>query len=160
MPVVDEILGLWAAPRRSVRARLDQGVREDRALARLMAACALIFLAQWPGLLRAARIDPAIPLEARLGGALLACLVLLPLLAYALAGLSHLLARLFGGRGTGHGARVALFGAMLAIAPAMLAHGLVLGLAGPGGLHSALGVVVLGAFAVLWGAALIEAERG
>ena len=36
------------------------------------AACALLFVAQWPVHARAAFYDPAMPLEARLGGALLA----------------------------------------------------------------------------------------
>ena len=65
-------------------------MHEGRALATLIGACLLIFVAQWPGLARAAYVDPAIPLDARMGGALLGTLFLLPPIAYAVAALSHL----------------------------------------------------------------------
>jgi len=49
-----------------VRAILAQGPREDRALATLLGACVILFIAQWPFHARAAYLDPSIPLEARL----------------------------------------------------------------------------------------------
>ena len=124
-----------------------------------MAACALIFVSQWPALARMAHHDPAIPLDARLGGALMGTLFLLPLFAYALAALSHLAARALGGRGSHHGARLALFWALLAISPLMLLQGLARGLAGPGPAQTALGVAVLVCFLAVWASGLIEAER-
>ena len=50
MPVVPDILRTWRDPRGVIRDRLSAGVREDRALATVMGACALMFVAQWPRL--------------------------------------------------------------------------------------------------------------
>ena len=125
-----------------------------------MAACALLFVAQWPVHARAAFYDPAMPLEARLGGALLASLFLLPLLAYAVAGLSHLVAKVFGGRGQGFGARLALFWALLAVTPVVLLQGLVAGMVGPSPGLIAVQLLAGGGFLWIWLSMLIEAERG
>lgn len=159
MAVTTDMMRAWTRPRAVIRARLGQGPREDRALAVLMAACGLIFVAQWPVHARAAHLDPAMPLEARLGGALLGSLFLLPLIAYALAGLSHLVARALGGKGQGFGARLALFWALLAVAPVMLLQGLVAGLIGPSpGLIVVQLVAGLG-FLWIWLAMLVEVHR-
>lgn len=152
-----DILASYRHPRAVIRQKLDQGVREDRALALLLVACGLNFLGQWPGLARAAALDPTRPLEARLGGALLATMFLLPLIAYGVAGLSHLLARALGGKGDGYGARLALFWTLLVIAPLMLGQGLVRGMIGTATLP--LQIAVLAVFLYLWLNTLIEAER-
>lgn len=159
MAIIGDILASYRHPRAVIRAKLAAGVREDRALAALFGACGLIFVAQWPGLARAAYIDPSIPLEARLTGALLGAVFLLPLFAYALAALSHLLARGFGGKGTFFAARLALFWSLLAISPLMLLQGLVGGFMGAGPAFTTLGLGVLAAFVYLWVNAMIEAER-
>ena len=160
MSVTRHILRTWADPRRAMRAHLAQGVREDRAIGVLMGACLLIFIAQWPAAARAAHLDPAVPLQARLGGALMGTLFIVPLLAYAIAGASHLVARLMGGRGTWFGARMALFWSLLSVAPLMLVQGLVAGFAGAGLVTTATGLVVAAGFLFLWLSALYEAERG
>lgn len=160
MAVTTDILRAWTRPRLLMREKLGQGLREDRALAVLMAAAVLLFVAQWPVHARAAHLDPATPLDARLGGALMGSLFLLPLLAYAFAGLSHLVARAVGGKGQGYGARLALFWALLAVAPAMLLQGLVAGMIGPGpGLILVQTLAGLG-FLWIWLSMLTEAERG
>jgi hypothetical protein len=71
MPVSTDILESYVRPRQVFRRKLDGGTDEGRALATLIGACLLIFVAQWPGLARAAHADPAIPLDARMGGALM-----------------------------------------------------------------------------------------
>lgn len=156
-----EIAAPWRAPRAAIRARLAEGVREDRALARLAGGCLALFIAQWPAILRAAAEDPSVPAEARLGGALLGILFLAPLAFYALAGLSHLALRACGGRGSFYGARLALFSALLAVSPLVLVQGIVAGVAGPGALATGTGIAVLAAFLGLWGAGLgaVEYER-
>ena len=116
--------------REVLRRKLAGGAREDRALATLFGACLLIFVAQWPGLSRAAHLEPEIPLDARLGGALMAWLFIAPLAAYVIAAVSHAVARLLGGRGSWFGARLALFWALLAASPLWLLNGLVAGLIG------------------------------
>lgn len=137
---------------------LDEGVNEGRALAILMGACAMIFVAQCPRLARAAHLDPSVPLDARMGVTLFALLFMAPLVFYGVAAISHLVARAFGGRGTWYGARLALFWALICAVPAMLLHGLVAGLIGPGVPATVVGIAVAAAFAVLWINMLIEVE--
>lgn len=159
MGVVPDILASWRRPRAVIRARLAGAPREDRALVTLMGASLLLFVAQWPALSRAAFLDPSVPLDARLGGALMGCLFLVPLFAYALASISHWIAKAFGGKGTGYAARVALFWALLAISPAVLLQGLVAGFVGAGTGLTVLGVLVAIAFFWIWLSMLAEAER-
>ena len=160
MAVSTDMLRAWRHPRALIREKLGQGPREDRALALLMAACGLLFVAQWPVHARAAYLDPTTPLEARLGGALLGSLFLLPLLAYAVAGLSHLVARAVGGKGQGFGARLAFFWALLAVAPVALLQGLVAGMIGPSPGLIAVQLLAGGGFLWIWLSMLVEAERG
>jgi hypothetical protein len=159
MAVSDDILRSYRAPGAVVARILASGRREDRALAILIGAGLLIFIGQWPGAARAAHLDPAVPLQARLSGALMATLFILPLAAYLLAGLSHLAARAMGGRGSFYSARVALFWALLAVAPLMLLHGLVAGFIGPGPGLTLVGTIVFAAFLWIWIAGLVAAER-
>lgn len=159
MSVSSDIVRGWRAPRQVMRARLDEGKREDRALAILMAACLLFFVAQWPGAARQAHLDPGVPLNARLAGALMATMFLAPLLFYALGALSHLVARLFGGRGSFYGARLALFWALLLVSPLVLLQGLIAGFIGAGAGATLTGFIILAAFLFFWAANLYEAER-
>jgi hypothetical protein len=154
------ILAAWRDPRRALRDALAGGAREDRALACLMVAAALIFLAQLPVAARDAVIAPSAPFEARLAGALMAVVFLLPLLAYAVAAASHLVARIAGGRGSWFGARMALFQALLAVAPVNLVHGILRGMTGDGIATQMFGVAAFGAFLYLWLGALSESESG
>src|SRR3989338_9195237 len=86
-------------------------------------------------------------------------LFLVPLFAYALAALSHWIAKALGGQGSGYGARVALFWALLAVSPAVLFQGLIAGFIGPGAGLAAVGVIVAVAFFWIWLSMLAEAER-
>ena len=160
MTITGEIVASYRRPAAAVGRMLAGPRREDRALVMVMAACAVIFVSQWPVAARAAHLAPAIPLEARLAGMLLATVFLLPLLAYALAGASHAVLRLFGGRGSHYGARIALFWALLAVSPLMLLKGLVAGLIGPGAALTATGATIFAAFMWIWGAGLHAAEFG
>lgn len=160
MTVTGEILTTWRRPRDLLRGKLAEGPREDRALAVLMGACSLIFVAQWPALSRAATLDPSVPLDARIGGALMATVFILPIALYALAAISHLVAKAFGGKGSHSGARLALFWALLCTTPLMLLNGLVAGFLGQGLQATLVGVIVLLAFLWLWLTLLVEAERG
>lgn len=158
MSVTQRIVASWRDPRGVMRAMLAAGPREDRALALLMAACGIIFVAQWPGLARAAHLDPSVPLDARMGGALMGTLFLVPLLAYGLGALSHLVARAMGGQGSFYAARLALFWSLLAVSPLMLLQGLVAGFIGPGLQAGIVGLLVLAGFLFQWINALVVAE--
>jgi hypothetical protein len=157
--VSTEILRSWRAPRRAMRRQLAAAT-EARALAYLIAGCGLVFVAQWPRLAREAHVAPEVPLDARIGGALIGWLGLAPLLLYGLAALSHLAARALGGRGSWLGARMALAWSLLAAAPLVLLQGLVAGFLGPGPALTLTGGVLAAAFLGHWALALVEAEAG
>lgn len=158
MAVSIEILRSWRNPRAALRRQLASGATEGRALAYLMGACGLIFVAQWPRLAREAELAPEVPLDARLAGALLAIVFVLPLVFYGVAALSHLVARLFGGRGSWFGARLALFWTLLVTVPLFLLRGMVAGMIGPGPALVATETVVVAGFLIHWLLALAEAE--
>lgn len=159
MPVTRDIVATYRGPRRVVARLLAMGAREDRALALLMAGCAVVFVAQWPRLAREAHLAGE-ALNPRLAGALLGWLVIAPLIFYLLAFLSQIVARLIGGRVTGYGARLALFWAFLAAAPVLLLHGLVAGFTGPGAGLSIVGAIWCGVFLWFWLSGLREAGWG
>jgi hypothetical protein len=161
MAVSSDIVATWRRPAQVMRKLLDMGRREDRALAILLAACLVIFIAQWPRLSREAHFatEGQAPLEAQMAITFFAMLMVWPLMAYGLAGATHLLARLFGGRGSWYSARLALFWALLASSPAWLFHGLVAGFIGPGPALTLVGAGLLLAFSAIWVLCLREAER-
>src|SRR5690606_27129550 len=148
------ILRSWRAPRAVMRDLLAAGQREDRAFAMLFFASLLIFIAQLPRLARQAHFDPSVPLDARVGGAKMGIMFLFPLVAYLIAALSHLLARVLGGKGSFYTARVALFWSLLATAPLMLLQGLVAGFIGQGPQAMLLGGLIAFGFAWQWGNAI------
>lgn len=160
MSLVGDIVESYRAPGRVVARKLADGPREPRALAILLLACFLIFVSEWPALAREAHLDPSIPYDARLGGALMGTMFILPVLAYLIAAIGHLVVRPLGGQGSWYGARLALFWAMLAISPLMLFQGVVAGMVGPGPALRAVGIVVALAFVWLWLGGLRAAEKG
>ncbi len=159
MPVARDIVATYRGPRRVMRRLLQMGTREDRALAVLIAGCVVVFIAQWPRLARVAHLTGQ-ELNPLLGGTLMAWVFIAPLAMYALALISHLIARLLGGRGTGFAARMALFWAFLAASPVILLHGLVAGFIGPGIQLQIVGALWCAVFFWFWITGLREAEWG
>lgn len=159
MALTTDILASYRRPGDVVLRRAGGKVREDRALVTVMLACALIFVAQWPRLSRQAHLGDQ-DLEMLVGGSLLAWVFIMPLVLYALAALTRLVARIMGGRGTWYGARMALFWALLAASPLWLLWGLVAGFIGPGAALNLVGVFALGAFLTIWALGLWAVERG
>lgn len=152
-----DILRTYRAPREVQRRRLSGGAREDRALAVLMGACVICFVAQWPRLAREAHFDPAIGFDARLAGALFGWLMVMPLLLYVVSLVVLGAQRLFGRRVTGYATRMSMFWAFLAASPLMLLSGLTAGFVGPGMALGIVGALFVIAFLVFWGAGLLEA---
>ena len=150
--IVPRILESWWAPGRVVRSL--RGLPDRGLIAVLMAAMLIFLVAQAPGHQRAAQIDPSVPFQARMGGALLGVMFMLPLLAYALAALVAGLSRLTPRPIAPQDSRLALFWALLAVAPAMLLSGLTEGFAGPGAALTLTRVVAGLGFLVIWGAGL------
>ncbi|MGH1579252.1 YIP1 family protein [Planktotalea sp.] len=157
MPVSSDIVATYKGPRRAYARILGMGQREDRALMILMAGCLIAFVARWPALARQAHMTGD-DLNMLLGGALMALLFVAPLALYAIAALSHIVAKALRGQGDWYGARIALFWALLASSPLMLLNGLIEGMIGPGAGLQMVGFLWFAVFIWFWLSGLIEAE--
>lgn len=157
MAVTSDITAAHIRPRAVMRSLLERGVREDRALAMLMAAAFVMFVAQWPFRARQAHIE-GLDLTDLIQNDMFALIFVLPLLAYGIAALTHMIAKLFGGQGTWYEARLALFWAMLASSPLIVLAGLVKGFIGPGPENSMVGGLWFAVFLWIWLSSLWEAE--
>ncbi|WP_146345497.1 YIP1 family protein [Falsiphaeobacter marinintestinus] len=158
MAVTADIAATYRGPGRVIQRLLSMGEREDRALAFVMAACVLVFIAQLPRLSREAHLTGQ-ELNMLLGGTLLAWVMIAPLLLYVVAAISHAIAKLLGGKGSWYGARVALFWALLASTPLLLLHGLVAGMVGRGPALDTVGLVWVAVFSWFWVGGLLQAEK-
>jgi hypothetical protein len=145
------ILRSWTAPRPVLRALLAQDRREARLLLYLTLALGLVFVAQWPRLARQATTE--VPFDGLLAGALFGLMFVGPLLFYGLAAVLTLLLRL-AAPVEGFAVRLALFWALLASAPLVLAQAALAALAGPGAVALLSGLAVLALFAMVLGAGL------
>lgn len=154
-----DIIRSWRAPRKVMRELLAMGQREDRALAYLMSACFLIFIAQWPRLSREAHLLDQ-DLSQRVSYEFVSWLIVWPLVFYVVAIISHAILRLFRARGSWYKARLALFWALLASTPMMLFYGLLEGLNGQAVATQIVGVGWILSFLVIWVQNLREAEYG
>lgn len=159
MSVTRNIVATYRGPAPVLRNLLSLGQREDRALAYAMGACALIFVAQLPRLAREAHITGA-ELNMLLGATLMAWIFIAPLLLYILAAGARLIGRVFGGRGSMYGARLALFWALLASTPLILLHGLVAGFIGAGLQLQIVGLVWFLCFGWFWIGGSLAQEAG
>lgn len=155
--ILPRILQSWWAPRRVVRGLA--GTPDRVMLVLLMAAMLIFLIAQAPGHAREAELDPSVPFEARMGGSLLAVMFVMPLLAYAVAALVSALSRLTPWRLAPEDSRLALFWALLAVAPAMLLSGLVAGLIGSGPALSLTRAIAGLGFVMIWCAGISALAR-
>ena len=164
MAVTTDIVRTWRGPRTVVRKLLAAGQREDRAIAYVMVACLLIFVAQWPRLTREASgfgsssSEEAPQLAQLIAYEFMGWLMIWPLLLYAIAAVTHVIAKGFGGQGTFYTARIALFWSLLATTPVLLLYGLIVGFLGQGPGANLVGAVWFIAFAVIWFQSFREAE--
>lgn len=142
----------WRAPGEVYRAL--RGMPDRVQVVVLMAAMLIFLVAQAPTHARAAQLDPEIPLSGRMAGALFAVMFIMPLVCYALASLISALSRLTARRIAPEDSRLALFWALLAVAPAMLLAGLVSGLVGQGGTLVLCQLVAGVGFLFIWGSGL------
>lgn len=166
MSISNDVFRAWVRPRAVMRRLLDAGERENRALAILMAGCLLIFVAQWPRLVRLSEgIDLPAGAEMQelsqlIAYSLVSWLIVWPLIFYIAAGITRILARVVRGKGTGYGARLAMFWAVLASTPAALLYGLLAGFNGETLGTQAVGAVWLVGFVWIWVQSLRESESG
>lgn len=163
MSILGEILATWRRPAAPLSRLMAAGPRENRSLIILIGAGLLNFVAQMPYQSRRAALDPDLPLQGAMGITFFVMLFILPLLAYLLAWICHLIMRAFGRQGAAHAGRLALFWAMLAITPGLLLHGLLLGLLGPEvPAVRVVGLAIFGVFLWFWvsGLRLAYFEKG
>ena len=159
MPFSQDIAATHLGPGKVVSRLAAAGQREDRALAILMGACVILFVARWPALARQAHLE-GLELNMLLGGTLMATLFLAPLLFYALAFVAHLIARAVGGKGSSYNARLALFWSLLASSPLILLNGLVAGYIGAGIQLTIVGLIWFCVFMWFWIASMLAVYRG
>jgi hypothetical protein len=159
MPVTNDLVSTWRAPRATVRRHLDRGRSEPFAFTLLFVFLILTFVGQWPIAAREAYLAGDGAVAPRILARAFAVLATVPLW-YGLAALSHLVARAMGGQGSWYGARIALFWALASIGPLMLLQGLIGGMIGPGTQLWAVTTLVGLAFLALWLIMLHEVERG
>lgn len=160
MSLSGAIVQSWRSPRAVLRRLLAQDRHEGRVLMYLVLALALIFVAQWPRLQRQATAE--VPFEGLMVGALFGLMMVGPLLLYLVAGVLALAMRLLG-RVEGFAVRLALFWALLAAAPLVIAQAALVALTGPGMIAQVTGLAVLGLFAAVLVAGLrvaLEAGAG
>lgn len=146
MSLTGAILRSWRSPREVLRQLLAQDRHEGRLLIYLSLGLGLVFIAQWPRLAREATEE--VGLDALLAGALFGIMFIGPLLFYALAGLITLplwMAR----RVEGFAVRLALFWALLAVAPLALLQAAISATLGQGMLALGFGLAVLGLFVAI-----------
>ena len=145
----DIVRSLRHGPRTVVREQLAQGINEPRALAFLMLGCALVFVAQWPRLMREAQLTGE-DFTRLVTYELLGWLTIWPLLFYGLAGLTYAVSRARGGQGTPFGTRLATFWSWLAASPLALLTGLFAGFTGGSVLTNLAGVLWIAVFVAFW----------
>ncbi len=131
MSVTAQIFAMYYAPRRGILAQMDAPPREGRIFTYLMAAALLFAAAGAPGQARDAFFDDSIPLDARLYWSAIWWLGLFPIVAYGWAAISHAMLRLLGSAGAAYRARLALFWALLSLAPLVVLTGLTSAFVGP-----------------------------
>jgi hypothetical protein len=158
VPFSQDIAATYRGPGKVVRRLAAAGPREDRALAILMGACIMLFVARWPALARQAHLE-GVELNVLLSGTLMATIFLAPLMFYVLALVAHLVARVVGGIGSSYNARLALFWSLLAASPLVLLNGLVAGYIGAGIQLTVVGLIWFCVFMWFWIASMLALYR-
>lgn len=160
MSTTTNILRTYRSPGTVVREFKTRGVDEFLLITWLVFACILFFIARLPALAREAHFsDGEVPFSALALGTFFGTIFLAPMLFFALAGLSHMIARLFGGRGEFVDGRIALFWALLAISPLVLLQGMVAGLIGQGFELQLTSLIAFVGFLTIWLRGLVALER-
>jgi hypothetical protein len=150
----------YRAPREVALSHRAGGADDGLALTWLVVACILFFIARLPGLARLSHLSGEdVPLFGLALGTFFGTIFLAPVVFFALAGASHLVARLFGATGDWLDARLALFWALLAVAPLVLLQGLIKGFVGDGPTLTITSLIVFVAFLYIWLSGLLALER-
>ncbi len=154
-----DVAETYHAPGRVFRRKFLGGLRENQLLAWLMFACLIAFVARLPELRARHRIgDMDQPFEALVSANLVAMLIFAPLFLYALAAVSHVIARILGGQGSGQSARLALFWTLIALQPLVVLSGLLTAIGAPQNVLVTVSAVSGMAFLWVWFSGLRATE--
>jgi len=160
MSTANAIMASYRRPGTVLREYRDKGADEGLAMSWLFVACILFFVARLPSLSRFAfETNQETPFSALALGTFFGVVLVAPIVMYPLAALSHLVARMFGGKGRWLDARLALFWALLASTPLVLLNGLVAGFIGKGPQLTLVSILAFVAFLWIWLRGLIVLER-
>ena len=157
MPVAVEIFRAYFEPRCSARRMLLRTDSEGKAFALVFAGCIFLFLAQLAELVKPGASSGMHPsLTALATARLIGALLLAPLVFYAVAGISGLIARLLGRSIGWRHARVSLFWAVLAVSPAAMLSAIADGFLGGGILVNTFPWILMTLFLLFWTCGLVE----
>lgn len=150
--IAPRIIRSWLKPGQVVQEL--RGMPDRVLIVILLVAMLIFFVSQLPAHARAAGLDPSIPLNARISGALFATMFLMPPLCYLVAAIVSGLFRLTGWQLDPEDARLALFWSLLAVAPAMLLSGLTAGFIGSGAALTVTQIIAGLGFLYIWGGSI------
>ncbi|MEE9455157.1 MAG: hypothetical protein V3V13_12375 [Paracoccaceae bacterium] len=162
---IPDIINAYGGLRASMRAQIHRNYGEERLLALVAYGCFAIFLSFLPRLL--ATNLSASPEQSIAAGIIMWFFVVMfffPLLFYAVAAISHLIARVFGANGSFFNARHALFWMLTVLSPVLLVKAMLtsvfIQIGGTAGenLLMALNIILVSAILRIWGAFLAEVE--
>lgn len=159
MSVTSDIIESWRRPRKVVRRHLARGRSEAFAFSLLFVGLLIAFIAQYPSVVQVVQQNPEVPLSAQLLGRALGILAMIPVF-YAAAAATRLIGMAVGGRGSWYGARIALFWALVAVAPLVLLMGMVNALIGPGSQLMLTVILAFAGFMFQWIIGLMVVEQG
>ena len=158
--LVAAVIAAWPNFRQSIAKQLDAPKSEARLLAYVYIASFLGFVASIPEVAALASRTEA-TLVQLMFGRLFSALFFAPLFFYMLAGSSHFLLKLFGGKGSYYDARLALFWALLVATPLLLVLSVLRAFLPPLAsvdLPMVISTIGFVGFAWIWANCLAEAE--
>ena len=155
MALTADIVATYRGPRRVVARFLAQGRNEVRVLLFALIAGLMMFVAVTPYQAREARLNPEIPLQARLYWSAFFYIMIAPILLYLVALLIYPLVWIIRRPLSGYEVRFSLFWALLASTPVMMLLGLTAGFIGPGIELQAVGILWFAVFSWFLGSGLL-----
>ena len=160
MWVAIEVFRVYFEPRRSARRTLSRTDSEGKAFALILAGCLVLFCAQIPDLVRmSATAGDHLPFAGLATATIFGAVLLAPLVFYATAGISGLIARFVGRSISWLHARVSLFWAVFAVSPAVLLAALLLEFSGDYAAFALVHWILLALFLMFWISGLIESAN-
>lgn len=161
MTLYREIIAAYRGPAASMQRQMAQVKGEERLLVYIVLACFLLFVARVPGLMVLAQTspNPEITPTSLIGTSFAVTLFFAPLFFYAIAAVSHMIARIFGGKGSYFEARLALFWALLITTPLVLLSSLLNIVLPSLTVIQSSGLLIFLIFAYFWASCLNVAEK-